>query len=287
MISFPPGLFKAKALRALKGNWQTALLITFFSTILFTLTRMMQAVSLPDISALPAILSSGDFAAYLRMVDAINAVPLSTWSAYGMILAFTLLASPMLELGKSHYYLCRLRGVELGFTGLFSRMRYWGKALLLSIIIFIKVFLWSLLLFVPGVIATIRYRMAYYFLAEDPSISAWTAVEKSKQVMKNTKMSYFFLELSFLVWTLLSTTLQLMFGQSSAVFSLIIGQCLGLLISTYMDGSVTAFFLTVSDPAAMKLVQNADFSAWMDHPPTKPPENNASSGDSDQSGSSS
>ena len=45
-----------------------------------------------------------------------------------------LLVTPMLAQGCNAYFLARLRGKELGFKGLFSRARYWGKALWLFLV---------------------------------------------------------------------------------------------------------------------------------------------------------
>lgn len=66
------------------------------------------------------------------------------------------------------------------------------------------VFLWSLLLVVPGIIAAYRYRQALYLLLDHPEKSAWQCLRESAAVMRGHKWELFVLDLSFLGWMLLS-----------------------------------------------------------------------------------
>ena len=65
------------------------------------------------------------------------------------------------------------------------------------------IFLWMLLLIIPGIIAAFSYSMTFYILADDPSISPMDAIDKSKAMMKGKKWKYFLLNLRFLGWALL------------------------------------------------------------------------------------
>ncbi len=87
---------------------------------------------------------------------------------------------------------------------LFSRFSIFGNALLLRFLMALKIFLWSLLLIVPGIVAAYRYSMAPYLLAEHPELSASEAIEQSKQMMDGNKGRLFCLHLSFIGWFLLS-----------------------------------------------------------------------------------
>ena len=66
------------------------------------------------------------------------------------------------------------------------------------------VFLWSLLLVVPGIIAAYRYRQALYLLLDHPEKSAWQCLRESAALMRGHKWELFVLDLSFLGWMLLS-----------------------------------------------------------------------------------
>ena len=53
------------------------------------------------------------------------------------------------------------------------------------------IFLWSLLLIVPGIIAAIRYSQAFFILADDPSKGIRQCMDESKAMMNGNKMKYF------------------------------------------------------------------------------------------------
>jgi uncharacterized membrane protein len=60
--------------------------------------------------------------------------------------------------------------------------------------------LWSLLFFVPGIIAALRYSQVWYILKDNPEMDGLTAINKSKEMMKGHKGEYFVLQLSFFWW---------------------------------------------------------------------------------------
>jgi uncharacterized membrane protein len=61
-----------------------------------------------------------------------------------------------------------------------------------------------LLLIIPGIIAAISYSMTFYILADDNSLTAMEAIDKSKAMMEGYKLKYFYLSLRFLGWALLA-----------------------------------------------------------------------------------
>ena len=84
-----------------------------------------------------------------------------------------------------------------GFGSLF-------RVLVLHILIAVLVSLWSMLLFVPGVVAWYRYSQAIYILLDDPTKSPFRCIRESKAMMKGHKWELFMLDLSFLGWYILS-----------------------------------------------------------------------------------
>lgn len=77
------------------------------------------------------------------------------------------------------------------------------RAIFLNVLISIFVFLWSMLLIVPGIIAYYRYKMAYYILSENPEISPLDAIKISKKITNGHKMDLFVFDLSFTLWSIL------------------------------------------------------------------------------------
>ena len=78
-----------------------------------------------------------------------------------------------------------------------------GNALGTYILMGIIVFVFMLLLIIPGIIRAIAYSQTMYILAKNPSISAMDALKKSRSMMDGHKLDYFILNLSFIGWGLL------------------------------------------------------------------------------------
>lgn len=68
----------------------------------------------------------------------------------------------------------------------------------------LKIILWSLLLIVPGIIKAYEYRMVPYLLGENPGMSANEAFTLSSEMMSENKWNAFVLDLSFILWNMLS-----------------------------------------------------------------------------------
>ena len=76
------------------------------------------------------------------------------------------------------------------------------EVLWLIVLMNIKVFLWSLLLVVPGLVAIYRYRQAWYLKSENPEWDASKCLAESGRIMKGRKWAAFCLDCSY-VWVLL------------------------------------------------------------------------------------
>lgn len=87
-------------------------------------------------------------------------------------------------------------------TPIVHAFRHYGSALILSLATTVFVFLWSLLLLVPGIVKMFSYAMAPYIWADDPAES-WRALTASKRMMDGHKMELFILYGSFIGWGLL------------------------------------------------------------------------------------
>jgi uncharacterized membrane protein len=87
---------------------------------------------------------------------------------------------------------------------LFSRFSAFGNALVLRLLMLLKTLAWALLFIIPGIVASYRYSMAPYLMAENPDLSATEAIEQSKQMMAGNKGRLFCLDFSFIGWWLLA-----------------------------------------------------------------------------------
>lgn len=111
----------------------------------------------------------------------------------------------VLSAGNVSYHLGVRAGREMNYDSLFDGFAYVGKVILLQIVVFVHIFLWALLLFIPGIIAAYRYRFAMYNLCENPEIGVLEALAMSCAQTKGHKMDLFVLDLTFLGWNLLCT----------------------------------------------------------------------------------
>ena len=67
----------------------------------------------------------------------------------------------------------------------------------------LKLFLWTLLFIIPGIIKSYEYCMIPYILADNPDIDMDTAFEMSRSMTDGNKWNIFVLGLSFIGWIIL------------------------------------------------------------------------------------
>ncbi len=136
-----------------------------------------------------------------------------------------------INLGQKQYYISLIKQDRPAeFSTLFSKFDRFGKALGLHVVTSIFVFLWSLLLVIPGIVAAYKYSMAPYIMAENPDVGIMEAIRQSREMMRGQKWNLFKLHLSFIGWILLS---MLTFG-------------IGLLwLNPYMSAAEANFYLTI------------------------------------------
>ena len=95
------------------------------------------------------------------------------------------------------------RKQETALPQLFEGFKKFWIAFGTYFLMMIFLFLWLLLLIIPGIIAALSYSQTFYILAEDNSISPLDAITKSKELMKGNKWKFFLLGLRFIGWILL------------------------------------------------------------------------------------
>lgn len=116
--------------------------------------------------------------------------------------ASLILAGP-LQLGSVIFFLTFIRRGDAKIDMLFAGFKNFGNALGTYILTVIFVFLWMLLLIVPGFIAALAYSQAMYLIADDHTLGPLDAIRKSKQMMEGFKWKLFCLGWRFFGWALL------------------------------------------------------------------------------------
>ncbi|MCK8607458.1 DUF975 family protein [Apilactobacillus ozensis] len=83
---------------------------------------------------------------------------------------------------------------------------FWGT-IFIYILSYIMIYLWTLLLIIPGIIKSLSYSQALYIYRDavdkGEKISYMDAITKSRQLMDGHKWEFFVMQLSFIGWFLL------------------------------------------------------------------------------------
>ena len=123
----------------------------------------------------------------------------------GFISIVTGLVAVVLSAGYILYAMSVRKGLETPYATMFDGFLFAGKIILLSIVQYIFIFLWSLLFIIPGIIAGYRYRFALYNLCENPEMGVMEALNMSKAQTRGHKWELFVLDLSWIGWNILCT----------------------------------------------------------------------------------
>ncbi len=154
----------AHARELLRGNWGTPI---GFSFLLFVINSAVG--SIPGIGGLASLVLAGPLA------------------LGGVIFYLNLTRGGMPKIGML------LAGFKTSFVG----------ALVVNLLVGIFVFLWTLLLIIPGFIAAMSYSQAMYILADNPRMDGLEAIRRSKKLMKGHIGKLGYLYLRFFGWSLL------------------------------------------------------------------------------------
>ena len=189
---------KNAALAALKGNWKPAVLLTLIVSI---------------ITAIPSLLGQGDNAGVMGIVSMLISICVVMPLSVGVYASFR-----KLYLGQE------VKLVDDSFKVGFQNWKHNVGGMLLMIV---YVFLWMLLLIVPGIIKSFSYALVPYILTDKPELTAEEAINLSMKMMDGHKLDLFILSLSFIGWSIL------------AIFTLCIGY---LWLTPYIYTTMVAFY---------------------------------------------
>lgn len=195
--------YKNAALDALRGNWAPAVLMTLLYMVII-LVCSSEGLFKPSAEAVAWELSGASFLVSIFILGPISFGYANT---------------------------CR-KLYEQGDADMVSNLfhisfeNYWHVVWTFLLMV-IKIFLWTLLLIIPGIVKGLAYAMTPFILRDHPELSASEAIRRSEQMMQGHKFDLFYLELSFIGWIILACiTLGLGF----------------LWLEPYMETSVAAFY---------------------------------------------
>lgn len=234
--------FRRTAREALRGKWKTAVLTGFVALLL-------GGTSWGGTPEINFNFDAGEIRAQLQIlgqnIDLMNIMqsdsPGALWGT--ALMYFSLLAiivvivqfvlGCIVTVGYARFNLDLADGEEGTLQALFRYFPQWKTMLAAGLLQTLYVVLWTLLFIIPGIIASYRYAMTSYILAENPEMSASEAIDRSKELMAGNKWRLFCLQLSFIGWGIL------------CVFTLGIGN---LWLTPYMEAANAAFYRDITAP---------------------------------------
>lgn len=184
--------YRSMARRALKNFWWLAVGVTLLATVLGGGT-----------SSLTVSFQNSDISRYYpeavrRFTHVL--VPVASVLAMGQ---FVLRGS--ISIGHDRFCLKLVDGEQAQFEDLFSAFDIFGSAFVLNLLITLKVFAWSLLFVIPGIVKMYAYSMAYYIKLDHPDYGWKACIDESRQLMDGHKWEKFVLDLSFLGWIIVGS----------------------------------------------------------------------------------
>lgn len=174
--------YKNEALSALRGNWANALV----ATIIFIAFALFFSSNDAINSYYQRVVINPFIGYSLSFVSLFVLLPLAAGYSNSMRV--------LLETGDNRL---TNNSFSLGFGNWLHVV--WGM-----ILSTIYIFLWTLLLVIPGIIKSYSYALTPYILVEHPEMSANEAIEESMRLMDGHKFDLFYLQLSFIGWAILS-----------------------------------------------------------------------------------
>ena len=167
--------------------------VVFSTTISWLAFRLPGSISMDDIYSR---LLAGD-------IPGIGII-YTNFRPIGVFLALLLLLmQPLLDVGFISYCIKIIRSQSTEFKDLFNGFLFFVKVISIFFLTAVMIFLWSLLLIIPGIVAGYRYRQAYYILLDDPDKSALQCISESKLMMHGKKLDLFTIDISFIGWFVL------------------------------------------------------------------------------------
>ena len=197
---------KKQAVELIKHSKPKAVFVTLIYLVLsFVLTELSGKIlginmTMDKLQQYMTHVQNGNIDFALQLLETMS--PSAMGYAINLVLQLVL---TVVFAGYTIYLLNLTRNNEPCVGNLLDGFGLVGKVILLSVLKTIFVFLWSLLLFVPGIIAMYRYKMALYILLDNPQMSVMQCLKESSKLMKGHKMEFFVLELSFIGWILLGS----------------------------------------------------------------------------------
>lgn len=223
--------FRAIARSRLKGKWGVAVLAGFLYSLICARSGNTSSINMSENSQ-----SSAGFGNLLGGIPSGVIAFLSGALVFAVILGIVLIIGwtilgSVVSTGYAKFNLRMVDREEASINVMFSCFPQWKTVTVANLLQGLFIFLWTLALIIPGIIACYTYAMVPYILAEYPEMPAGEVLAQSKMLMEGNRWRLFCMHLSFIGWALL------------AIMTLGIGN---LWLTPYRQTAEAAFYREIS-----------------------------------------
>jgi uncharacterized membrane protein len=201
-----------------------ALLYTLMTALIGWLSLRLTGVDTNTMNEMLQLASEGNSEAVMEMMT--KATPSAGASLIDSLLR---LAMAVVGVGFSLFVMNSVRRSKPAIGNLLDGFGMFPRVLFLIILQIVFIFLWSLLLVIPGIIAAYRYSFAVYVMIDHPEMSAMDCLRESKRLTTGYKRQLFLLDLSFIFWFLLTMIP-------------VVGYIAQVYVTTYMESAKVLYY---------------------------------------------
>ena len=176
-----------------------ALLYTLLSATVAWLSLRLTGIDSAAMNEMLQLASDGNTEAVMEMMA--KTTPSAGASLIDSLLR---LAVAIVSVGFSLFVINSVRKAQPVLGNLLDGFGMFPRVLFLIVLQVVFIFLWSLLFIIPGIIAAYRYSFAVYVMIDHPEMSAMDCLRESKRLTDGYKGQLFKLDLSFILWLLLT-----------------------------------------------------------------------------------
>lgn len=200
------------------------LIFTLLAVLINFLSLRLTGVAYDDMVGIMQASSEGRADAAMALMS--RAMPGPGESLIDVLLH---LALSVVSVGFSIFTLNTIRQNAPDFGNLLDGFGMMPRLLWLLILEALFIMLWSFLFVIPGIVAAYRYSLAVYIMIDHPELSAMDCIRESKRMTYGYKAQLFKLDLSFILWLLLSSLP-------------VVGYAVQVILTPYMETSKVLYY---------------------------------------------
>ncbi len=238
IVTLPSAKIREVARVAMEGYWKQIALFMFLYYLITTGVSNVLDMFFYSHQQIPL----GDTGEYVEQ-----------YLYYGSSIYVAVINGPI-SWAMSKFLLDFFRYQKVEYSTLLEGFSFFVKTVVLSLVMYVKVFLWSLLFVVPGIIASFRYSQAYYVMIDHPEYTANQCLAESSRIMAGNKMKYFILTLSYIGWNILAVLPAMCFAnmltEATGITFILLDLVLSIpvfFLNAYLNMGMTVFYELATD----------------------------------------